>query len=286
MRVLLLGGTGFLGNATCRRLRGDGHQVVVASRSTAADVSLDATDDLALATYLAANEFDCVVNLLGAGLSAGSADEYTMRLVNSILPARILDLLDEVAPHTHFVHAASSTERLPGQRLDESAYSRTKHEGTTALLSAADGADVPLTVLTVHNTYGPHQPNARFIAHTIGVLREGRRLILNYPDRERDFVFIDDVAACIARTVTQTPPGLDEAQVGTGIGITLREAALVIADALGQDPALVESEPHHLTDPNPATVCPIPGGTFGLCTTTFDAGIVMMVDGVGKVGGL
>lgn len=286
MRVLLLGGTGFLGNAATRRLRADGHEVVAASRSAAADVLLDATDDLALATYLAANEFSCVVNLLGAGLSAGTADEYTMRLVNSVLPARILDLLDEVAPHTHYVHAASSTERLPGQRLDESAYSRTKHEGTTALLSAADGADVPLTVLTVHNTYGPHQPSARFIARTIEVLREGRRLILNYPDRERDFVYVDDVAACISHTVAEAPPGLDEVQVGTGVGLTLRQAALIIAGALGQDPTLVESEPHHLTDPNPATVCPIPGGTFGLCTTTFEAGIVATLDGTRKAGGL
>lgn len=279
MKVLLLGGTGFIGHAAARRLRADGRDVIVASRSATADVILDATDDLALATFFASNQFECVVNLLGAGLNAGTADEYTMRLVNSTLPGRVLDLLNMMAPRTHLVHAASSTERLPGQHIDESEYSRSKHEGTTSLLTAADGAEVPLTVLTVHNTYGPSQPAARFVARTIDLLRDGHRLVLNYPDRERDFVYVDDVAACIAHVVGHTPPGLAEAQVGTGIGLTLRQAALAIADALGQDPALVESEPHHLTDPNPTTVSPIRGGTFGLCTTTFHDGIARTLEG-------
>lgn len=271
-RVLLLGGTGFLGTGVRAALAADDADVTTVARSSDAQVRLDATDLTLLAGVLATG-FDVVVNLLGAGLTAGSADPDTMDRVNAEFPAALYGLLAARAPGVRLVHAASSTERLPSQQEDESEYSRTKHEGSSLLRATASAAGraVDLRILTIHNTYGPGQPTARFVAAAISRLRSGEGLDLAYPDRVRDFVLVDDVAASIAAAAAGAGP--TEQQVGTGVGTTLREAALTIADELGQRPSLVRSAQAPGLDPNPVTVSPVVGGTLGLCRTGFRDGI-------------
>ncbi len=72
-------------------------------------------------------------------------------------------LLDKPEPPV-FVHAASSTERTADDDSDESEYSRSKHEGALALRALAHDAESPVTLLRIHNTYGPGQPGTRFVA--------------------------------------------------------------------------------------------------------------------------
>ena len=69
MKVLMTGGTGFIGKALCRRLQGEGHQLTVLSRQTPRHVwhlcgedvvPLGSLDDLA-----PNSRFDAVVNLAG-----------------------------------------------------------------------------------------------------------------------------------------------------------------------------------------------------------------------------
>lgn len=272
MRVLLLGGTGFIGDALSSRLRAAGADVVTASRSARADLPFDATDPASLTAVLA-TPFDTVVNLAGAGLTAGTADADVMRAVNTDLPVHLLRELAKGPQSTALLHAASSTERVPGQSQDESEYSRTKADGTEALRSAAPDGTVPVTILTIHNTYGPRQPRKRFIASVTGALRGGQPVALHYPDRVRDFVFIDDVAAALEHSIVTAGSDITEVQVGSGVGTSLRDAALAIARAVGADPALVGTNPSPVADPHPVTVSPDLGGTYGLCTTSFDEGI-------------
>lgn len=269
-RVLLLGGTGFLGQSVRMVLEADGADVTTVARSSTADVRIDATDP-ALVTPLLDHDPDVVVNLLGAGLAAGSADPETMSSVNALFPAALYTLLAEHRPQCLFVHAASSTERLPDQTADESEYSRTKHEGSQRLRASLRAGGPDVRVLTIHNTYGPGQPGARFVAATIDRLRSGEGIALAYPDRIRDFVLVSDVAASIAAAAQGWGPV--EQQVGTGIGTSLRDAALTIADELGRPASLVTTGTAPLEDPNPVTVSPVVGGTLGLCTTGFRDGI-------------
>ena len=273
MRVLLLGGTGFLGRATSRQLAGAGHDVVTASRSTAASVVIDVGDQDALAVHLRSERYDAVVNLLGAGLESGTADHATMRRINSELPVVLHDLLNQLDNPPPLVHAASSTERLPGQAIDESDYSRSKHDGSVALRSAARASGAAVTILAVHNSYGPDQPSRRFVASMAHGLGSGRPVTLNYPHRIRDFVFVDDVAASIRHAVEQSTPGLVEAEVGTGTGLTLLDTAREIAGALGRSTDLIHINADPPVDPNPVTVCSVKFGTYGVCRTDFNDGI-------------
>jgi nucleoside-diphosphate-sugar epimerase len=278
MRVLLLGGTGFIGGAVNRRLRATGHDTVTVGRTPAADLIIDATDVTALGGLLAATPYDVVVNLLGSGLGPGPGDAESMTAVNAALPPALLRLVSELDPAPHLIHAASSTERLPAHTEHESEYSRTKHAGTTALRYGTTLVDVPVTILAIHNTYGPGQPSQRFAAHLIAQLSRGRPVTLNFPHRVRDLVYLHDVAACIEHAIDILPSGPREVEIGTGMGISLLEAGRIVASVLGQSPDLVIGMADPPEDPNPVTVATAPGGTFGTCTTGFAAGIRQTIE--------
>jgi nucleoside-diphosphate-sugar epimerase len=275
MRVLVLGGTGFIGRPTVETLRAEGYDVLVASRSEHADLRIDAEDSATLTDALD-RPYEVVVNLLGAGLTRGTSDHNAMHRINGTIPGTILALLAKQPMPAHLVHAASSTERRKPHHRHESDYSESKHEGAIALRAAAEDSGVPLTMLTIHNTYGPHQPIGRFVAATIGRLAAGETVRLDHPARVRDFVFLDDVVKSIGRAVSRRPDGREEADIGTGTGITLEDAAIRIARALGRPEQLVQSaEVVDGDDPNPTTVAAIRYGTYGLCRTDFDSGLAL-----------
>ena len=66
MRVLITGGTGFIGQALCPRLAAAGHDVVVLSRQSQPALPAGATRSVTRLGELDAGEFDAVINLAGA----------------------------------------------------------------------------------------------------------------------------------------------------------------------------------------------------------------------------
>ena len=288
MRVLLLGGTGFLGSALARQLSAHGHEVVTASSSSLADLRLDLRSPDSLEDYLLSTRYNTVINLAGAGLTSGTADVATMVRINSELPPRIFRALASGAASTgvHFIHAASSTERLPGQGSDESEYSRTKWAGTSDLemefLASPDGLraeSVHVSICRIHNTYGPGQPEGRFVAHVISQLTEGRPVPLRFPERVRDFVYLGDTVTGLHTLVDANMSAPQHAELGTGVGLRLREAAICIAHALDRPDNLVINGGRDTDDPNPVTVASERFGSLGNCRINFAEGIELTLKG-------
>lgn len=276
-RALLLGGTGFIGAPVAHALRTRGVDVVTLGRSPHADASIDVLDPGALESYLRREPFDVVLNLAGAGLAAESVGLHVMEAVNADLPPRVLREVLSLPSPPAFVHAASSTERLTEDEPDESEYSRTKHEGAQAVRRLATEATSPVVLLRIHNTYGPGQPRTRFVSWTIHELAAGRPVRLNYPTRERDFVFLDDVVHGIADVTTDPARMPHEVELGTGIGTSLRGVAVVVAGLLGRPVSLVESGEPIEADPHPQAVALEAGGTLGTCRTTLGEGLTRTV---------
>ena len=249
MSVVILGASGFLGSHVTTALQASGHSVITLGRSDAVDVRMDATDLAALESVLREVQPTAVINLLGAGLSDPSADLNEMEEVNAHFPPRLAELLASVggAP---LIHAASSTEVAAPDGSFESEYSRTKAEGTSALL--AHESDLPLTILRVHNTYGGDQPARRFVASAIDSVAASRSIELRYPDRVRDFVHVDDVAASLVAAVSAQPIGCAFYEVGTGAGASLGSVVRIIAELLGRDDP-VKASPS-VEDFHPVTV--------------------------------
>lgn len=272
-RILVLGGTGFIGTPVAQALRAGRADVLTLGRSTSADVPLDVLEPGALESFLRRERFDVVVNLAGAGLAAESVGLTTMTAVNADLPGRALGVLLDSPRPPAFVHAASSTERLTDDEPDESEYSRTKHAGAQAVRGLAGGTSTPVVVVRIHNTYGADQPRTRFVSWVVHELGAGRPVHLHHPGRERDFVHLDDVVEGLV-AVSRAPATMPrEVELGTGIGTTLSTVALSIAALLGRPAALVGAAASPGADPHPRAVAAAPGGTLGVCRTTLPDGL-------------
>ena len=250
MSVLVLGASGFLGRHLTGALREYGHEVITVGRSGSMDVMMDATDASQLESVMRNVDPSSIINLLGAGLSDPNVDAQVMAAVNARVPATLAGLLAKVAPGCHLIHAASSTEAPAANGSYESDYSRTKAEGTAALASIE--VDVPITILRVHNTYGGDQPAQRFVASVTDSLKAGLGIELRYPERVRDFIHVDDVAASFVAAVGNPVDGMVTYEAGTGVGTTLGSVVRMIASIVGVDDPLISSS--FVDDLHPRTV--------------------------------
>ena len=272
MSVLVLGASGFLGRHITGALRVSGNEAITVGRSGSMDVMVDATDAVQLESILQSAAPSSVINLLGAGLSDPNADPQVMEAVNTRFPTQLAVLLAKVAPGCHLIHAASSTEIPAADGSYESDYSRTKAEGTSALASC--GVDLPITILRVHNTYGGDQPAQRFVASVTDSLIAGRKMELQYPERVRDFIHVDDVSASFVAAVTNTVDGQVTYEVGTGVGTSLGSVVRMIASIVGVDDPLISS--NIVDDLHPRTVAS-PDLLLRRATIDLQAGLAMTV---------
>jgi uncharacterized protein len=81
MRVLITGGTGFVGQALCPRLVAAGHEVVILTRQADAKLPKGATAAVTRLDDLAPGEFGAVINLAGAPIGDARWTEQRKKLL-------------------------------------------------------------------------------------------------------------------------------------------------------------------------------------------------------------
>ncbi|MDX1393680.1 MAG: NAD-dependent epimerase/dehydratase family protein [Gemmatimonadota bacterium] len=242
-RVLLTGGTGFLGSHIADALVAAGHDVLASVRATSdtrwidplgvetTTVDLGRADESAIGSALAG--IDAVVHC--AGLTRARSEAHFMA-VNAGGTER-LALAARDAGARRFVFISSLAARGPdGATGPQSPYGRSKAEGERRLVELADDLDV--VILRPGGVYGPRDND---MLPLFGLARRGL-LVVPRSTNELQPVYVSDV-------VTATLGALEAPAPGEPLPIAHRERrswgelAAALAAAVGRDGRLIRVPP-------------------------------------------
>jgi nucleoside-diphosphate-sugar epimerase len=266
-RVLLTGGTGFVGASLTRRLLRDGHEVHLLLRPGHAtwrldDVRdhvrthvLDATDRSAVDALVAEVRPEWVFHLMAYGAYSQQRDAIEMARTNV---TATMTLMESCASRGFeaFVHAGSSSEyglADHAPREDEalapnSAYAVTKAAATHFGQYMARSRDLHIVTLRLYAVFGPWEEPTRLVPNLLTHALRGELPDLVDPRIARDFVYVDDVDDAFVRAATQSAQGRGAVyNVGSGTQCTLGDLVEVVRRLFE-----VEQEPRWGSMPNRA----------------------------------
>jgi nucleoside-diphosphate-sugar epimerase len=243
-KVLLTGGTGFVGANLALRLLREGHRVGLLVRpgcamwriqSIAHDVRLveaDLTDAGSVAAAVRSVRPDWIFHLAAYGAYPRQQDLQTMQQTNvsglvNLVGAALAEGFES------FVNAGSSSEYgykdFPPSEAEllepNSDYAWTKASATQFCRSTAQRRDAYMPTLRLYSVYGPYEEPSRFLPSLIARGLRGELPPLADPSVARDFVYVDDVCDAFVRVAAHR--GADPGpvyNVGTGIQSTLADA--------------------------------------------------------------
>jgi dolichol-phosphate mannosyltransferase len=242
-RVLVTGGSGFVGANLTRRLLADGHDVHLLLRpeydswrleTIQGDVQVHYTDlgDPACVARIVSNvRPDWVFHLAAYGAYPSQSD--LSRMIQTNLTGTVNLVQSCLATGFEaFVHAGSSSEYgfkdhpAGEEELIEpnSHYAVTKAAATLFCQYSARRANANLGILRLYSVYGPLEEPTRLVPALILHGLRGELPPLADPATARDFVFVDDVVDAFIQAASHS----DRIQacifnVGTGVQTTLRE---------------------------------------------------------------
>lgn len=138
-----------------------------------------------------------------------------------------------------------SEERTP--IVPTTLYSRCKNDLRLALDADALEHRYPFCWGRVFYPYGPREQSSRLCSSIIGKLSRDEKIVLKTPDSTKDYIFIDDLASALLTVLEKKFQGA--VNLGTGIGLSVRQIAQTLGEMLGK--------PHLIDVVRPAEVDPL-----------------------------
>jgi nucleoside-diphosphate-sugar epimerase len=244
-RILLTGGTGFIGHHVLARLRAAGHDVHAATTAQPPPATGDVTwhrADL----------------LAGADVVADVAPEVLLHLAWYVEPGRFwtapanirwveasLALLRAFADAggRRAVMAGTSAEydwHAAGPRCHErntplrpaTLYGASKHALHTAAAAYAEQVGIELAWGRIFFVYGPGEPDGRLVPSVGRALLAGEPVPTTRGDQVRDFMHVDDVAAAFTALVDADTTGA--VNVASGEPVAVRAVVDTLAELAGR----------------------------------------------------
>jgi dihydroflavonol-4-reductase len=253
MRVLVTGGSGFIGSVVVRALAAEGHEVRCLLRATSKTARLDglayerAEGDIrdAAAVKAALGGCDAAIHL--ASLSNWS--DIVSPLMTDVVIGGTRNLLEAARrmPERPRVVFVSSTLAVNGSdrpsTFDEGAaftlpegqlsYSRCKL-AAEALCHEAHEDGVPVVIVNPGEVYGPHDTELITAGNLIDFAKSKPVLVC---DGGTSVVYVEDVALAIVRALEKGRSG--ERYILGGDNLTVRQLAALCLELLGQKKSIV-----------------------------------------------
>lgn len=249
-RILVTGGSGFVGRAVTSELIAHGMRPIVLDRniaesdsSGAFDVArVDLADHTALGNLVTDYRPDLVIHLAGVNVrddpTGTQNDVINFRATSSLIEqafavgSRKLVMMGSAAEYgDNPIPFREGMEPRP-----VSSYGRSKAKATAFALdySARTGFDV--TVLRVFTAYGPGQPANMFLSQLVRHAVLNQHFKMSDGTQRRDFVFIPDVLRALFAAASSKSASGRVVNIGSGRSIALRETAEYVWKLCGADP--------------------------------------------------
>jgi len=270
MKILLTGGTGFIGSHLAPRLVDQGHEVYSLERYVTTRYALgqhralrtvfgDLRDASTVRGILRDVRPDVVIHLAAISPVAYSYD-HPQEVIDSNLQGTVNlaeACLREVPHLRQFLFASTSEvygngpvpKREDTPQRPNSPYAVAKLAAEHYLNYLHDAYDLPVTILRPFNTYG-RKADTHFVVEKIVVqMLRGGPVRLGDPDPVRDLLYVDDhVAAYLA--CLDHPHALGQTfNFATGRGVTIRDLVELVRELTGSDAEVIwHTIPHRPVD--------------------------------------
>ena len=252
VRLLVVGGNGFIGRHVVERGVACGWQVTSLSRSLPATpghgtsaahmVVADIADAEQLRSALGEAAFDYVVNC------GGSIDHTPLsRGGRSVLDCHfggVLNLVQTVDRRAlrAFVNIGSSDEYgdAPAPQSETareapiSPYSLGKAAATHLLQMLHRTEGIPAITLRLFLTYGPGQDARRFVPQVVRGCLEDRTFPASAGEQIRDFCFVDDTVAAVFAALRAPAAHGEVINVASGVPVAIREVIETVRRLVGK----------------------------------------------------
>jgi nucleoside-diphosphate-sugar epimerase len=250
-RVLITGGSGFIGAGLAHDLVAEGHDVHLLLRPGSktwrlADLAgrytphaADLRDAAAVRRAVAACRPDVVYHLATHGAYPAQRDRPSVLATNLLGTANLLDALDG-RDYRALVHAGSSSEyghKDGPMREDDRPEPRTDYAvakaAATLLCQAEAYKGRPVTTVRVFSAYGPWEEPTRLVPYVIGCCLSGETPRVTAGGQPRDFIYVGDVIELLKAAARQPRAAGRVLHAGTGWQHTVRDMIEAIVAACG-----------------------------------------------------
>ncbi len=258
MKLLVTGGSGFLGSAFVRAAAARGHQIGVLSRTRSdrhdPHVAL-LTGSLAEPPWTEIARFAPEACLHAAWIATPGV--YLESPENGDWVRWSLEFLHRLPALgvRHLVALGTCIEyQITRQPLREdmtplapaSTYARSKCELHERLRSGPALAQATLAWTRIFYPYGNGEHPARLASSLLSRLDRGEEVMLRTPNSMKDYIHVEDVATALLSVVEQGFNG--DINIGTGEGVAIETIARRLADTVGR-PELIKVPEKPVTDP-------------------------------------
>ncbi len=239
MKVLILGGNGYLGSKLASRLLNAGHSVAC-TRRECSDISrlIDIADSVTwipasvekVEEYLKRDSADCVVNM-ACSYGRGRSEYLNTIESNFVFPLRMISVAMKNGT-SRFITIGTS---LP-PKFDIYSLTKTCLSEFGEFFAERDGISFQNIVLEMY--YGADEPEGRFLPSVIRKMLRGVDVETTLGSQRRDIIAVEDVINAISLIIHSRMKGYSEISVGTGEAPTISEVIDYIWEKTGKKSAV------------------------------------------------
>ena len=254
MKILVIG-NGFIGSAIIKRLKLEGHELLIFSRTFNAGINSQQIvgDIFSFDDYAKALIWDPQVIIHTAWITTHT--NYAQDPSNSHY-ARFTSLLASSVSHSnleHLIILGTCAEYGPQSQPSTAGitklnpttfYAKQKVEALNSTKEALLESKVRLTWARVFQPYGQKQDSSRLLPYLIDSLKGGKEVELRDTSSLLDWITTRDIASAISWIIGHDSP--TEVDIGTGVGYTNIELLQYLEAALGRTKqwSQIATQPH------------------------------------------